>query len=653
MCRREDRVIRTVDTVGFSNQIWQWMTQRSKRFGNLPFIGLGDFRQIPPVVENASSPAEVEQHTVRHANNWHVLAYRKLSQPLRILDAEYGALVDNVGDGTVPAIAGSDTIALHGVRWTTDFEEVLAHLYPPGLPDEKLAHRHILAPHAATVKVLNSWIQAKRKGGPLRTLEGRTFLDPDDPHDSWANKNLQRLSMNNVPDHVLQLKEGDLCTLMRAVSRENRLLNNSKVFVRRITKHFVYVQPVDEEGLRDFIHPLPKFLFKFAAPKFGMPVNRRQFPLRLSYAMTVNRAQGQTFHKCAVDVRADPFSHGQLYVALGRVRRGEDMLLFTTSEHTYPSPTQSAVCTPRMKKRKTSRTGTEPAECRCAVCRNVVYRSLLTVSADAESRQAGTSTFAALPSGKRRHSTSAAGVLRRARVDAIIAERSAPKPPPTTWLEAAQDEGHRQEQEVDKRVRKNKALLVSVDTSTQDMDDAEYHEWLPADDAAACPSVPHGYFQRQWTDSLCGVYALNHVLGGPYITEESANAGADLVAEELEEDVAVHRDVSGTDGELGGDYSLAALSKALGESTNFNVDFVSVGDRIGNGNISSCFESVHYATGVRGYLVHRRHHWTGIYFAQDGVAWYYDSLEDGPRQLDPSALDRLLKRKAFQVYEYV
>ena len=103
MCRREDRVIRTVDTVGFSNQIWQWMTQRSKRFGNLPFIGLGDFRQIPPVVENASSPAEVEQHTVRHANNWHVLAYRKLSQPLRILDAEYGALVDNVGDGTVPA----------------------------------------------------------------------------------------------------------------------------------------------------------------------------------------------------------------------------------------------------------------------------------------------------------------------------------------------------------------------------------------------------------------------------------------------------------------------------------------------------------------------------------------------------------------------
>ena len=165
------------------------------------------------------------------------------------------------------------------------------------------------------------------------------------------------------------------------------------------------------------------------------------------------------------------------------------MLLFTTSEHTYPSPMQSAVCTPRMKKRKTSRTGTEPAECRCAACRNVVYRSLLTVAAEAESRQAGASTFAALPSGKRRHSTSAAGVLRRARVDAIIAERSAPTPAPTSWLEAAQDESHRQEQEVDVRVRKNKALLVSVDSSPQEVDDVEYHEWLPADDAPGLESI--------------------------------------------------------------------------------------------------------------------------------------------------------------------
>jgi hypothetical protein len=39
-----------------------------------------------------------------------------------------------------------------------------------------------------------------------------------------------------------------------------------------------------------------------------------QFPIKVSFAITINKAQGQTFKYVGVDLRTEYFSHGQLYV---------------------------------------------------------------------------------------------------------------------------------------------------------------------------------------------------------------------------------------------------------------------------------------------------------------------------------------------------
>ena len=51
-------------------------------------------------------------------------------------------------------------------------------------------------------------------------------------------------------------------------------------------------------------------------------LTRKQFPVRLCFAMTINKAQGQSLQNVEIDLRYEVFTHGQLYVALSRATSG-------------------------------------------------------------------------------------------------------------------------------------------------------------------------------------------------------------------------------------------------------------------------------------------------------------------------------------------
>ena len=48
-------------------------------------------------------------------------------------------------------------------------------------------------------------------------------------------------------------------------------------------------------------------------------MKRKQFPIRLCFAMTVNKSQGQSLSTVGIDLRLPAFTHGQLYFALSRL----------------------------------------------------------------------------------------------------------------------------------------------------------------------------------------------------------------------------------------------------------------------------------------------------------------------------------------------
>ncbi len=280
-------------------------------FGGLQMILIGDLYQLPPVVtprEQAvfsghyESPYFFSAGVFRDKN--FRLEYIELDKVFRQKDQTFLEL-------------------LNAIRNRSISEEQLARLNSRCLPGFKPKEGEFYITLTSTNEAADDLNQEQlnRLPGETRSYQGemegefdqaylptsqvltlkegaQVMLLTNDSYGRWVNGSIGRI------EEIIRPEEGAEVIMVRLSSGElvDILPHQWEIF------HFEYDQKKN----------------KIVSRVVGIFI---QYPLRLSWAVTIHKSQGKTFDRVVVDIGRGAFAHGQVYVALSRCTSFEGLVL--------------------------------------------------------------------------------------------------------------------------------------------------------------------------------------------------------------------------------------------------------------------------------------------------------------------------------------
>jgi Cdc6-like AAA superfamily ATPase len=269
-------------------------------FGGVQVIMFGDVYQLPPVVEEGLMPYFEAVHNGYFFFNalvWKAAEFKiyELSQVFRQKDPVFKDVLNAVRDGSV----------------VDDQIEALNARSGIGIPDEGTV---TLAPTNALVTTINQQ-RLDQLPGAIHHYQAKVTGE-------------MKKSVFPTEEHLSFKKDAQIVLLKN--DKDGRWVNGTVGKIEKLFDDHIDVRvgnivySLERETWEEIVYTYDQETQKVEAK---VTSSFTQYPVRLAWALTIHKSQGQTYESIALDLTTATFAPGQLYVALSRATSLEGLYL--------------------------------------------------------------------------------------------------------------------------------------------------------------------------------------------------------------------------------------------------------------------------------------------------------------------------------------
>ncbi|KAJ7559304.1 hypothetical protein O6H91_04G078700 [Diphasiastrum complanatum] len=256
---------------------------------------------------------------------WKHMEVHKLTKNMRVMGVEGGdkdeqlrfaKFLPSVGDGHEPTFVHRDLDLIS---------------LPEGMCNvEFLRSRAILAPLNKDVDEINARVVEQLPGDVFTFYSADSVVECEGSN-VHPIEYLNSLQPSGCPPHKLVPKIGMIVMLLRSMASHKGLCNGTRLIILSLGRQVIEVEIVTGKNIRSRVL-IPRIPIVPSDSNISFELQRVQFPIRAAFAMTINKAQGQTMDTIGLYLPRPVFSRGQLYVALSRVRNAASLRVLITDK---------------------------------------------------------------------------------------------------------------------------------------------------------------------------------------------------------------------------------------------------------------------------------------------------------------------------------